>query len=78
MKDVLVVIPCLNEEAHLPGLLGQLLADTPDATFVVADGGSTDRSRAIVEDLASTHPNLHLLRNPDRIQSAGMNRAVKK
>jgi succinoglycan biosynthesis protein ExoA len=78
MNRVLVVIPCLNEEAHLPGLLAQLLADTPEATIVVADGGSSDRSREIVATLAQSHPNLHLLPNPKRIQSAGVNLAVAR
>ena len=78
MTRVLIVIPCLNEEAHLPALLAQLLEDTPDASIVVADGGSTDRSRAIVEELAGRHPRVHLLENPKRIQSAGANLAVAR
>lgn len=78
MTDVLVVIPCLNEEAHLPDLLGNLLRDTPEATIIVADGGSADRSRTIVEELAREHPGLHLLDNPARIQSAGVNLAVRR
>lgn len=76
--SVLIVIPCLNEEAHLPGLLGQLLAENPEATIVVADGGSTDSSRAIVGELAARHANLHLLDNPRRIQSAGVNLAAER
>lgn len=78
MTGILVVIPCLNEEAHLPGLLRQLVAESVDATIVVADGGSTDRSRAIVEAVAAEHSRVHLLANPDRIQSAGVNRAVRQ
>lgn len=74
--DAFVVIPCLNEAAHLPGLLAQLLADAPGRRIVVADGGSSDRSRAIVAEIAATHPNVVLLDNPARIQSAGINRAV--
>lgn len=73
---LLIVIPCLNEEAHLPALLGQLLRDNPASRIVVADGGSRDRSRAIVEELAHHHPLLVLMDNPARIQSAGVNRAV--
>lgn len=73
---VLVVIPCLNEEAHLPGLLDQLLADGADTLIVVADGGSTDASRDIVQRFMNKHGNVILLDNPDRVQSAGVNRAV--
>ena len=75
---VLVVIPCLNEERHLPGLLDKLLAENPAATIVVADGGSTDASRGIVARLAEMHPGLHLLDNPRRIQSAGVNLAARQ
>ena len=43
--SLLAVIPCLNEEEHLPQLLAQMLADPAIDLLVVADGGSTDRSR---------------------------------
>jgi succinoglycan biosynthesis protein ExoA len=74
--DVLVVIPCLNEEAHLPGLLDTLLGEAPGATIVVADGGSHDASRAIVSAVAARAPAVRLLDNPACIQSAGVNRAA--
>ena len=75
-KDLLIVVPCLNEEQHLPDLLAQLRADSPGALIVVADGESHDRSRAIVMEFAADDPEIVLLDNPDRIQSAGINRSV--
>jgi len=78
MTDILVVIPCLNEAAHLPTLLDQLLRENPEATIVVADGGSTDGSGTIVEAMALRHPRLFHLANPARIQSAGVNLAVRR
>lgn len=75
-RDVLIVVPCLNEEANLPRLLDRLLADGDGADIVIADGGSTDGTRAIVCEYRRDHPNLHLLDNPRRIQSAGVNLAV--
>lgn len=75
-SSALIVIPCLNEAAHLRGLLQQLRADNPSARIVVADGGSTDGSRAIVEQLGAADHGIILMDNPDRIQSAGINRAV--
>jgi len=77
-QDLLVVIPCLDEERYLPELLEQFLRECPGARIVVADGGSSDRSPAIVEELAREHPRLVLMRNPARIQSAGINLAVRK
>ena len=76
--DVLIVIPCLDEEAYLPSLLDCLIEDSPRARIVVADGGSRDRSRAIVEKRARAHPLLILMENPARIQSAGVNAAVRR
>lgn len=76
----LVVIPCLNEEAHLPDLLCALASDVSasDQMIVVADGGSTDRSREIVLAWTLRMPNLVLMNNPARLQSAGVNLAVSR
>jgi succinoglycan biosynthesis protein ExoA len=47
---VLVAIPCFNEEDHIANVVETLLAGADDIRMriVVADGGSTDRTRAIV------------------------------
>jgi succinoglycan biosynthesis protein ExoA len=75
---LLIVIPCLNEETHLPDLLEQFVVENPDALIVVADGGSTDRSCEIVSKRATDIPNLVLLENPSRTQAAGVNLAVSR
>ncbi len=75
--EVLIVIPCLNEAANLPALLGQLLAETEGQRIVVADGGSTDGSRRIVREIAAKDDRVILLNNPARLQSAGVNLAVE-
>lgn len=79
-RRALVVIPCLNEEAHIGGLLEQLLRDggLVDPLIVVADGGSGDRSREIVDRIAQAHPQVRLLDNPKRLQSAGLNLAAHR
>ena len=77
MADLLVVIPCLNEGAHLADLLDHVVAEAPGARIVIADGGSTDRSRDIVAARSARNPDILLLDNPDRIQGAGVNRAVR-
>jgi succinoglycan biosynthesis protein ExoA len=74
----LLVVPCLNEAAHLDGLLDQLLRDVgPDALVVVADGGSTDGSREIVQTYAARDARVRLMHNRGRLQSAGVNRAAR-
>lgn len=76
--DCLVVIPCLNEEAYIGGLLDQLLTDQASAgsLIVVVDGGSSDATLQIVSDHAARSSRVVLLDNPKRIQSAGVNLAV--
>lgn len=47
-----VVIPTLDEEAEIAGTLACLATLDDDVDVVVADGGSTDRTRAVVEPCA--------------------------
>lgn len=76
--SVLTVVPCLNEAPHIAPLLRGLLADPASRRIVVADGGSTDGTRKIVRQMARLHGRITLLDNPDRVQSAGINRAVAR
>ena len=72
----LVVIPCLNEVNNLERILVQFLDDQSVGEIIVVDGGSTDGSREIVDRFTEKGTRVALLDNPDRIQSAGVNRAV--
>ncbi|SMF09962.1 succinoglycan biosynthesis protein ExoA [Xaviernesmea oryzae] len=76
----LLVIPCLNEAATIEPLLHKLNAQRGelDMLIVVADGGSQDGTRDIVERLTADIPRLVLLDNPKRIQSAAINLAVDR
>lgn len=79
----LIVIPTLNEAAHIGRLLDWLLPrlEGMDARLVVADGGSTDGTREIVEGRAAIDGQdggrLSLLPNPRRLQAAGVNGAAE-
>lgn len=76
---LLVVIPCLNEAAHLAGLVRQLLSDNPNLPLklVIADGGSTDGTLGIAQALCDEYNSrVILLANPKRRQSAAINLAV--
>ncbi len=77
-RGILVVVPCLNEAAHLEGLLVRLRNDpgVGAGLIVVADGGSRDSSRQIVEAQGRLDPRVRLYPNPKKIQSAGVNGAV--
>jgi GT2 family glycosyltransferase len=75
-----VIVPVRNEEQFLKSTLEQILTqDYSRRRFevLVADGQSTDGTRAIVHQLQETHPNLHLLDNPGRLSSSGRNMAIQ-
>lgn len=80
LPEVLIVVPCLNEAAHIGGLLDQFApaAERIDAKIVVADGGSTDGTQRIVEGKAAGNGRIVPLANPKRIQSAAVNLAVER
>jgi succinoglycan biosynthesis protein ExoA len=75
----LIVIPCLNESRVIASVIARLLEDDGlvDPLVLVADGGSTDGSRDIVAGIAARDPRVRLLPNPARLQSAGLNLAVR-
>lgn len=76
---VLVVVPTLNEAAHISDLLHFLLEETSgflSRQIVIVDGGSSDETRLIVARVAENHAYIHLMENPARIQSAAVNLAV--
>jgi succinoglycan biosynthesis protein ExoA len=75
---VLVAVPALNEERHIEACLRSLMSDPAmhGVSIVVADGGSTDRTRGIVLALGTEFPNIALIRNPGRLQAAAVNRIV--
>lgn len=76
---VSVVIPMLNEEAHLRQCLEAILCQDYPADgieVIVADGGSTDGSRNIVREFADRDTRVRLVENPRRHASAGLNTAI--
>ena len=77
---IAVLIPTLDEEVHIGGLLQSLL-DVPCADILeiwVIDGGSRDRTRQIVQSMASIDARINLLDNPQRRQSAAVNIAADR
>lgn len=77
---VLIAIPTLNEQDHIDALLAGLrpVAARLGARIIVADGGSTDATQAIVARHAAADAAVTLLANPARLQSAAVNLAVEE
>ncbi|MGL5012126.1 MAG: glycosyltransferase, partial [Paracoccaceae bacterium] len=76
---VLVVVPALNEAAHISAVLNGLIpfARRTSVQIVVADGGSTDGTQEIVRQMARSEPAILLIDNPGGLQSAGINLALR-
>ncbi len=80
-EEVLAVIPALNEARHIEACIRSLMAGDDRMAgidLVVADGGSADHTRTIVEGLRREFPNLRLIANPKRLQSAAINLAARE
>ena len=78
-SEILVVLPALNEVDHIETCIHSLLQKQhwmEGCQIVVADGGSTDGTQGIVQQMMRIYPNLMLIDNPARLQSAGVNTAV--
>ncbi|MCI4643739.1 MAG: glycosyltransferase family 2 protein [Hyphomonadaceae bacterium] len=75
-RDILVAIPVLNELNHIEACVESLMQGDErlsEVRFVVADGGSTDGTRDILDILSARYPNFSWIDNPGRLQSAGVN-----
>jgi succinoglycan biosynthesis protein ExoA len=78
--STLVVVPCLNEQRHIEQVLANLAreAERLDLKVIVVDGGSTDQTSAIVQEITRSNARIALMENPKRIQAAAINAAVNK
>ena len=76
---VSIVMPALDEERYIAGAIASIVPDASDLDYelLVLDGGSTDRTCAIVTELAAANPRIRLIHNEKRIQSAGVNLAAR-
>jgi succinoglycan biosynthesis protein ExoA len=80
LRNILVVIPTLNEARGIEAVVNALHEDLPTnarVSMVVVDGGSTDDTVPIVQRLARRRPLLSVMHNDKRIQSAAVNLAAR-
>jgi succinoglycan biosynthesis protein ExoA len=70
-----VLVPVLNEERHIEQAVDAMRRQRFDGEleFVFADGGSSDRTREILERLAEEDPRIRVFDNPSRSVSSGLN-----
>lgn len=83
-SGVLIVVPTLNEAAHIAGVIDGLApflerrrTQAAPVRLVIADGGSYDGTLDIVKDQIAAFPqfDIRILDNPARLQGAGINLA---
>jgi succinoglycan biosynthesis protein ExoA len=77
--DVSVLIPVLNERAHVRGALATALSQRFEGRIevLVVDGGSEDGTRELVEELAAEESRVRLLDNPGRSVPRALNLALR-
>ncbi len=83
MPSVSIIIPCYNEQDTIRKLLEAVYAQTfprADLEVVIADGMSTDGTRAEIAAFADSHPDLHIAMadNPARSIPSALNCALKE
>jgi glycosyltransferase involved in cell wall biosynthesis len=71
-----VALPVLNEAAHIDGCLQAVMAQSYPriVEILVVDGGSNDATR----EMAMRFPGVRVIDNPGRLQSAGLNVALRE
>jgi len=77
---VSIVLPCRNEQGYIQDCLQSALnQEPPEGGFeiLVADGMSTDGTREYLDQMAKEHSQIHVLDNPGRIVSTGLNAAIR-
>jgi glycosyltransferase involved in cell wall biosynthesis len=82
MIDVSVIVPCYNEEARIQTLLEAIYGQSyprNQIEVVIADGISTDHTRAVIDNFKSSHPDLEIrvVDNARHAIPSGLNRAIE-
>jgi succinoglycan biosynthesis protein ExoA len=77
--QVSIIIPCFNEEHHLQACIESIQDEFTrrNSEILVVDGDSDDDTVRVAERLKHIHPNIVVLRNPDRFQSAALNVGIR-
>jgi glycosyltransferase involved in cell wall biosynthesis len=78
---VSIIMAVRNEASFIARSLAAVLAQDYPSTrteIIIADGGSNDGTRRIIETLQAEHSNLFLIDNPGKIVSCGLNLALRQ
>jgi succinoglycan biosynthesis protein ExoA len=78
--DISVLVPVLDEERHIRETVAAMQAQRFDGNveLLFADGGSQDRTREILLELAAADPRVRVLDNPRRRTASGLNVCLRE
>lgn len=79
-RRVSIIVPCRNEKKHIGRFLDTLLSQQLQGLqpeIIIADGMSDDGTRNILTEYAEKHDSIHVIDNPQRIVSTGLNAAIR-
>lgn len=77
---VSVIIPCYNEELYISACLESLVNGSfpkEQLEILVVDGGSTDKTKALVLQLQKVHPQIHWMENPRQKTPFALNLGIQ-
>ena len=79
---ITIAITCYNEEKYIESSVRSALAfmkpEGVNVEILVVDGMSNDNSRSIVRSIQNETKRVHLIDNPSRFQSHGINLAIEQ
>ena len=80
LPAVSVILPVLNEEAHLSHAVSSILSQDYPGPFevILAIGPSHDRTHQIADELAKADPRVIVIDNPSGRTAAGLNAALSR
>jgi len=75
LPKVTIAIPTYNEAENIAGLIDFFLNSTYSNIYeiLIGDGGSEDKTREIVEEIAVKNSQIKLIKNPQKIQAHALN-----
>ncbi len=66
MNQTLIIVPTYNERENLPRLVNRLLSLPVPVDLLIVDGNSPDGTGKIADELATKHPELHVLHEKEK------------